>query len=116
MYDYKEEAKEIKEELIRHRRYLHENPEIGLHLPNTKAYVIEQLKRYGYEPEEYGDSGIVALAGGKRPGKGFLMRADMDARRFRKRPGHRMHRKRMAVCMPAGTTTIRPCFSALHGF
>lgn len=79
MYDYKEEAKEIKEELIRHRRYLHENPEIGLHLPNTKAYVIEQLKRYGYEPEEYGDSGIVALAGGKRPGKGFLMRADMDA-------------------------------------
>lgn len=79
MYDYRDEAKAWSEEIVRHRRYLHENPEVGLRLPKAKAYVMEQLRLYGYEPSECGESGVVALAGGKKPGKVFLMRADMDA-------------------------------------
>ena len=33
----------------------------------------------GYEPIECGKAGLIALAGGKKPGKVFLVRADMDA-------------------------------------
>lgn len=77
-YNYLSEAKEFNDELITHRRHIHENPELGLSLPETKAYVIKVLKNYGYEPLEYGESGVAALAGGK-PGKVFLIRADMDA-------------------------------------
>lgn len=79
MFDYIKDAAVWNDELIRHRRHLHANPEVGLHLPQTKAYVTEQLQSYGYCPQECGDSGIVALAGGKKPGKVFMMRADMDA-------------------------------------
>ena len=32
----------------------------------------------GYEPHDCGKAGLVALAGGKKPGKVFLIRADMD--------------------------------------
>ena len=34
---------------------------------------------FGYQPLEYGESGVAVLAGGKKPGKVFLIRADMDA-------------------------------------
>ena len=39
----------------------------------------DALTEMGYTPEPCGKAGLVALAGGKRPGKVFLLRADMDA-------------------------------------
>ena len=33
----------------------------------------------GYEPIECGKAGLIALAGGKKEGKVFLIRGDMDA-------------------------------------
>lgn len=75
----KSRAALLNEELIAHRRILHQNPETGLSLPITKKYVREQLCQMGYEPADCGESGLVALAGGKKPGKVFLLRADMDA-------------------------------------
>ena len=44
------EAKAIENELIAHRRHLHQNPELGFDLPETTAYVMQQLRGYGYEP------------------------------------------------------------------
>ena len=73
-----DEAKKINSELIENRRYLHRHPELSLSLPVTKQYVMKKLMEYGYEPKEYGESGVVAVAGGKE-GKVFLLRADMDA-------------------------------------
>lgn len=73
-----EEAKKLTNEMINHRRYFHQNPEVHMNLPLTKTYIIEKLVEMGYNPEACG-SGIVALAGGLRPGKTFLLRADMDA-------------------------------------
>lgn len=67
-----------KETLVRHRRFIHEHAEVHNELPITTQYVISELKAMGYEPEEICQSGIVALAG-KRKGKTFLLRADMDA-------------------------------------
>ena len=74
-----EQAKLIKEDLINYRRTIHSNPEVGAELPQTKAYVIEKLKEFGYDPKEICESGIVATIEGKKPGKTFLLRADMDA-------------------------------------
>ena len=39
-----ERALELKEETIANRRFLHENAETGLHLPETKAFVMKKLK------------------------------------------------------------------------
>lgn len=71
------EAMEIKEQFIRHRRYLHENAEVGFELPNTLAYVMKVLQEMGYEPHKTGKCGVVATIGTGEPV--VLLRADMDA-------------------------------------
>lgn len=73
------EAKELQSHIIMHRRFLHENAEISVDLPVTTNYVMSKLKEMGYEPCEICKSGIVAIAGGKKTGKTFMLRADMDA-------------------------------------
>lgn len=74
-----EAANNLKEELIEIRRTIHQCPEAGPSLPKTKAFVMKKLKEFGYEPEEICESGIVATIEGNKPGKTFLLRADMDA-------------------------------------
>lgn len=74
-----EEAKALQEEIRTNRRWLHAHAEVGFDLTQTKAYVKKQLTDMGYEPVECGKAGLVALAGGKQPGRTFLLRADMDA-------------------------------------
>ena len=74
-----EEAKSMSQELIKKRRYLHENPETGFNLPKTLEFVESELINMGYEPIHCGKSGLVAIAGGKKQGKTFLIRGDMDA-------------------------------------
>lgn len=74
-----EEAEQLKETIISNRRYLHCHAETGFDLKDTVAFVEKSLVDMGYEPVKYGKSGIVALAGGKKKGKVFLVRADMDA-------------------------------------
>lgn len=71
-----ERALELKEETIANRRFFHENAENGLHLPETKAFVMKKLKEYGIEPVECGE-GVTATIG--NGGKVILLRADMDA-------------------------------------
>jgi amidohydrolase len=74
-----EEAKTLQDIIVRDRRYIHQNAEVGQDLPVTTAYILERLKEMGYEPELIAKSAVVAIAGGKKPGKTFLLRADMDA-------------------------------------
>ena len=61
------------------RRDLHKHPETGFDLTYTKAKVKAALEEMGYEPEECGKAGLIMTVGGKKPGKVFLLRADMDA-------------------------------------
>ena len=74
-----EQAIAMKDEIISYRRTIHNNPEVGTELPKTKAYVMDKLREFGYEPKEICESGIVATIEGPKPGKTFLLRADMDA-------------------------------------
>jgi hippurate hydrolase len=73
------EAEEMQEKLVCSRRYLHAHPETGFDLENTAAFVKKELQDMGYEPKACGKTGLVAVAGGKKPGKVFLIRGDMDA-------------------------------------
>ena len=73
-----EEAAQLKEMLVFNRRYLHSHAETGFDLKETYAFVKKALMDMGYEPVKCGKSGLIALAGGKKEGKVFLLRADMD--------------------------------------
>ncbi|MBE6934033.1 MAG: amidohydrolase [Ruminococcaceae bacterium] len=72
-------ARDLHSDILRHRRRLHQYPEIGTHLPQTAAYVAEQLTKLGYAPSQICDSGIVATITGQDTGRCILLRADMDA-------------------------------------
>lgn len=70
-------AEELFEEMVAHRRYLHEHAEVGENLPLTTEYIMQTLKSYGYDPQEICQSGVTATVG--KPGKTVLLRAETDA-------------------------------------
>jgi amidohydrolase len=72
-----EQAHAIREQIVADRRHIHQNPELGLELDQTAAYVTKRLKEMGYEPKPCGKNGVVATIG--TGGKTILLRADMDA-------------------------------------
>ncbi len=74
-----DEAKAIQEEIVKHRRVLHQSPEVGMSLPNSSEYVKKELAKLGYSPQSVGESGVLAVIGKKEGGKTVLLRADMDA-------------------------------------
>ena len=74
-----ETAKQLEPQLQEWRRTLHRHPEVGFDLPQTKALVKKALTEMGYPPQDCGKCGVLALAGGKKPGKVILLRGDMDA-------------------------------------
>lgn len=71
-----EKAMNIKEEIIMHRRWFHENAEVGLEMPKAVQYVMKALQEYGVSSQRCGH-GVVATIG--NGGKTLLLRADMDA-------------------------------------
>ena len=76
----RDEARVELEGAIRMRRRLHENPELGLVLPETQRAVLDALGDLGAEIETGGaTSAVVATLRGSRPGPTILLRADMDA-------------------------------------
>lgn len=73
------EAKEIQNQILTERRTLHQCPGIGFDIGETLAFVKKELTDMGLQTMDCGRAGVVALVGGKREGKVFLLRADMDA-------------------------------------
>ena len=76
MNRFYEEAERLSDEIIANRRYLHQHAELGFDLPETRAFVLEKLRSYGYDPVEI-EGGITCLAG--KGGHTIMLRADMDA-------------------------------------
>ena len=79
MDNFAERAQGLKDELVEIRRHIHQNPEVGRDLPATREFVMKKLTEFGYEPQLVAGIGVVAYAGGRKPGKTFLLRSDMDA-------------------------------------
>lgn len=78
-------AKEMYPELVTIRREIHSHPETGLDTAGTAAIVKRELKKMGYEPQDIGTNGVTATIG--KPGKTFLLRADMDALQMQEESG-----------------------------
>lgn len=74
------QAESIRDEIVRIRRDLHANPELGFQEFRTAGVVAETLKSLGYENvrTEVGRTGVVAEIGGT-DGPVIGVRADMDA-------------------------------------
>jgi amidohydrolase len=77
----KDLAAAYKEEVIAHRRHLHQHPELSFEEHQTASYVEAQLRNIGISHvERKAETGIVALIKGKNPDKKTIaLRADMDA-------------------------------------
>lgn len=81
------EAEALSNKLTERRRCLHKRPEVGFDLAQTTAYVKSELNKIGCTPADCGKAGVTVSIGGKRPGKVFLLRADMDALPIREESG-----------------------------
>ncbi|MDO4482197.1 MAG: M20 family metallopeptidase [Bacillota bacterium] len=72
------EAEDLQSMVLRERRELHRIPGTGFDIAETLEYVKNELRGMGIEPQDCGRAGITAIVGGKKEGKVFLLRADMD--------------------------------------
>lgn len=76
--NYFEKAKNIEEQLIAHRRWLHAHPEINQACPQTFEYIKNELDALNIPYQVLGTAGIMATLGNPT-GKTILLRGDMDA-------------------------------------
>lgn len=74
-----EEAQKLKDYVVMLRRYFHTNPELSLKEFNTAKKIEEELDKNGIAHERVGETGILGVINGKKPGKTILLRADIDA-------------------------------------
>lgn len=78
--DLLKEITEYNDELIKMRRFLHENPELSYQEFNTSRFVTDKLKSFGIEVREHvGGTGVVGLIRGRFGKVTVGLRADMDA-------------------------------------
>ncbi|MET9486545.1 M20 family metallopeptidase [Nocardia sp. NPDC006630] len=70
----------LQHDLVRLRRELHADPEVGLQLPRTRQRVLDALAGLPLEITLGRDIGsVTAVLRGGRPGPSVLLRGDMDA-------------------------------------
>ena len=74
---FNQRAAELYDEMVRNRRHIHQNAEVGMNLPKTVAYVKQELASYGYDNVQEIAGGVTCTAG--NGGKVLLIRGDMDA-------------------------------------
>jgi amidohydrolase len=74
------EALRLEDKVIAWRRDIHQNPELGYHETRTAALAARHLQALGYEVRTgVGDTGVVGILKGGKPGPVVALRADMDA-------------------------------------
>ena len=72
------EAASIKGDLVSWRRHIHQNPELGLDLPETSAFIKAELEKMGIPCKvSEKNSHVVALLG--KGDNCIMLRSDMDA-------------------------------------
>lgn len=77
----------MQRELVKIRRWLHQNAETGFGLPKTLSFVQEKLCEMGYTPQRCGKAGLVATLGKPSEEGTTLLRADMDALPIKEKTG-----------------------------
>ncbi|MGL4991020.1 MAG: M20 metallopeptidase family protein [Sarcina sp.] len=80
LIDFKLKANEMKDEIIKIRRHLHANPEIGLCENNTSEFIKNFLRQNNIEYKIFANTGICGyIYGGIKGEKVIALRSDMDA-------------------------------------
>ncbi|MCY7394603.1 MAG: amidohydrolase [Nocardioides sp.] len=79
MADRWEQAAALQDWMAAHRRALHQEPEVGLDLPDTHAYLVGALRELGLAPEVHPGAGVTIDVPGATAGRPVVLRADMDA-------------------------------------
>lgn len=87
MIDRWQQAAGHQDWILAHRRRLHQQPEVGLALPDTHAYVAAVLADLGLRPEVHDSAGVTAVIRGRETGRPVVLRADMDALPVREESG-----------------------------
>jgi amidohydrolase len=73
-------ALRLEDKVIAWRRDIHQNPELSYHETRTAALVARHLTALGYEVTTgVGETGVVGVLKGGKPGGVVALRADMDA-------------------------------------
>ncbi|MGQ0586135.1 MAG: amidohydrolase [Gammaproteobacteria bacterium] len=73
-------AEQIEPKVIKHRRHIHQNPELSNREFETAKYVAKHLRNVGIEVQTgVAKTGVVGILRGGRPGPVVALRADMDA-------------------------------------
>ncbi|MGW0994259.1 M20 metallopeptidase family protein [Streptomyces sp. NPDC002520] len=84
----RDDARAMQDDLVRLRRDLHREPEIGLELPRTQERVLQALDGLPLEISTGGSlDSVTAVLRGSRPGPSVLLRGDMDALPVSERTG-----------------------------
>ncbi|NOZ29572.1 MAG: amidohydrolase [Chloroflexi bacterium] len=80
MSDFREEAQELRDQLVSWRRDFHRHPELAFEEERTAAIVADVLERLGLGVQTgVGKTGVVGILEGARPGRTVMLRFDMDA-------------------------------------
>lgn len=80
MQELLDEANRLLTDVVRLRRSIHREPELGLDLPLTQAKVLDELRGLPLEIRTgQRTTSVVADLRGGRPGPSIVLRADMDA-------------------------------------
>jgi len=73
-------SKNIYDDVVANRRYLHSHPELSFHETETSTFIAGKLDALGLKYERMADNGLVALIKGEKPSDRVIaLRADMDA-------------------------------------
>lgn len=102
-------AVSVKDDVIRWRRYLHQNPELAFNETATSQLVYDQLVEFGLLVSRPTETGIMARLIGDKPGATIAFRADMDALPIQEETGLKFASRRegvMHACGHDGHTAI----------
>lgn len=78
--DLRTEALALRDQLVAWRRDFHRHPELALQEHRTSGVIADYLRALGYQVRTgVGQTGVVGLLTGARPGPVVMLRCDMDA-------------------------------------
>ena len=104
------DAQDLREQLVAWRRDLHRHPELGFEEKRTAGIVAAHLKQLGLTVQEgVAQTGVVGLLEGTHPGPTLLLRFDMDALPIEEEndiPYRSEHPGRMHACGHDGHVAI----------
>ena len=70
----------LKDEVTKHRRWLHQHPEIGFEVEKTRDYILSVLRKLDFDKiEVLANTGVKAVIRGANSKGVYAFRADMDA-------------------------------------